>query len=176
MLALGLGAAAAGADEIYKWTDASGNVHFGNRKPGAARSVETVEGGTVNQADDAKPTDSRDRADRLKRLQRENKKSERSSSKPVILGSGMRPVDPDRQDPMKSESYCQSTYGKSCSDLENWRERAVEKCENKNSAHCKDEGYIDAQKPKTLEEQRWLEEEREKNARARYNRANNNRR
>jgi hypothetical protein len=180
LLCLCLGAAPAAADEIYRWTDANGNVHFGNRKP-AGQHAETTQGGLVNQAGGtpaavvpaaavAKPADKQrteDRAARLKRLQRENRQSEKrsSGSGPVILSGGLR-----QEDPMKNESHCKAVYGKSCDELANWREKAIEDCENKGSVHCKDARWIDKQAPKTLEEQRVRQEERRDNARARYNR------
>jgi hypothetical protein len=181
LLGLCLGAAPAAADEIYRWTDADGNVHFGNRKP-AGNDAETVQGGQVNrsagdaaapagapaaQERDAKVEDSKAR---LRRLQRENKKSQRKGSKPVLLrADGVTPE--NRPDPTKSEKWCQATYGKSCADLENWREKAIADCERKNSAHCDDPKWIDRKEPRTLEQIREIKEENRDRARARYNRA-----
>ena len=170
-----LAAAPAAADEIYKWTDAQGNVHFGNRKPsGAVRDVETTQGGLVNQSEGAQPVTGKspsskeafDRTKRLRHLQQESRKRETRPFKPLVVGSDGRVQQEPRN---RSESECQGTYGKSCSDLDNWREQAIDKCKQKGSVHCDDESYIDKQKPKTLEEQRWREEERRDNAKARWN-------
>jgi hypothetical protein len=171
-----LTAAPAAADEIYKWTDAQGNVHFGNRKPGGAvRNVETTQGGTLNQDESAPPVrgkgpsspEEQARFERLHHLQRENRKSEQRPFKPLVVQDGRVQQEPRK----RSESECQSTYGKSCSDLDNWREQAVEKCKQKGSVHCDDDSYIDKQKPKTLREQEDRAEERRDNRKARYNRA-----
>ena len=182
LLGLCLGTAPAAGDEIYRWTDANGKVHFGNRKP-AGHEAGTVQGGTLNRAgEDAAPpapvpaaqerdTKVEDSEARLRRLQRENKKGRKGSKPLVILRSDGTPEDPDRRDLTKNESWCQGTYGKSCADLENWREKAIEDCKRMNSAHCDDEGYIEDKRPKTLEQIREINEEKHDRARARYNRS-----
>lgn len=185
-LALGL---PAGADEIYRWTDAQGNVHFGDRKPsGKVRDVEATDGGLVNQADDAaaapkpapasaKPasgTKKREsRTERMRRLARETRQAERKESKPIrVIGtSDGRIEDPDARDITKDDDWCQRTYGMSCDDLANWREKAVADCKRINSAHCDDESWIDAKKPKTIDEKNAIHEDNVRKANARANRS-----
>ncbi|HEX5067526.1 MAG TPA: hypothetical protein VFY49_15515 [Myxococcota bacterium] len=96
----------------------------------------------------------------------------RKGSKPaIILRSDGTTEDPDRRDLTKNERWCQGTYGKSCADLENWREKAIEDCKRKNLARCDDPKWVDGKEPKTLEQIRQINEENRDRARARYNRS-----
>jgi hypothetical protein len=139
--------------------------------------VQATQGGTLNQAGGAPTSASADSAvqpaasqqtddpkARLRRLRKMNKQSGRSSSKPILIGGGQAQSKP-------SESSCMAKYGKTCDELDHWREKAIEDCKSKDSAHCDDPNWIDRYAPKTLDQQRDLQDERHDNARARYNRA-----
>ena len=168
--------APAGADEIYRWTDESGKVHFGNRPPsGKVHDVGTTDGAAINQGggaaavQDAAPAKKdEDRAARLKRLQKQNKQASKKKSGAPVLLTGMKPDDPAKAE-AKKEAECQRTYGKSCAEIANWREKAVEDCKRINSAHCDDPGWIDAKRPKTIDEKNALREQNDRAYKARMN-------
>ncbi len=197
----------AGAEEIVRWVDDEGRVHFGNRpKTGREETVDLsrgrqqtnlgrpapARGGTSWVARPgvscrkgykqtpgyhALPARERLAHDRQcarqalnTRTQRvtvrkstaeqealERKREEiRRFADDYVASERERLRDaPARQarEQARREADCQGRYGRSCRDLETWKERAIASCKRRNlSRDCEDPAWLATQKPRTTGE------------------------
>ncbi len=176
-IALGLIAFAPSASsELYRWTDEQGRVRYSNEPRAGSRQVE-VESRIQVQRPETRPGEEPvDPVERARRQRREVQRwvDRQPSRRPgrdagprriqrvIPSGDGTVRVLPQRPSET-AEARCLRDYGKPCSELERWRDDAIEDCRRRNlSRDCKSEEYLHTQRPRTLRQRQEIRAKREK--------------
>ncbi|HAS85456.1 MAG TPA: hypothetical protein DCS31_01460, partial [Candidatus Competibacteraceae bacterium] len=92
---LTLSSVSAGAQQVYKWTDASGRVHYGAKKPENATEALTLDIAPTS-ATPATPTDSAAEVARIKALS-EQMASERQAAEQARQDQTLRALEQEKQ-------------------------------------------------------------------------------
>jgi len=169
-----------GMAEMYRWVDATGRVHYSDQPRAGAAPVELEAAIQVTDQQGAREAlgESSNAVERARQKRREIQRwvdrEDRKRSTPKSLGPiGQRerfapgitgdhaPLRENATD--RREERCRREYGKSCREIEQWRETAAADCRRRNlSQDCDSEEYLKTRRPKTVQEQADIAEKRAK--------------